>query len=299
MARTIINKTFARVKIDLKPYILNLMFNAPIQHPQISVIVPIYNSSKYLLECLTSIESQTKINIELILINDASTDNSLNILEEFKAKSELRDNILIISNPKNLGVAQTIHRGCKLVTSPYISIVDSDDILAPYSLKCVYDYMNKHKSCDLSWTLYEAMDEDGTNLRLGNRSKGPRPQSQKEVIIQNLIHFVTFHLITIRTKSYFSRNFSPWNNCKNPSGVDYEFILNNIFTQNMQRIDRVCYYYRTKVTNSISSNKSLQASMSAAARNRALAKAVDWNFINGKDILYINEQVRKFSKRKT
>lgn len=264
-----------------------------------SVVVPVYNSSKYLLECLTSIESQTGLRrVEIVLINDKSTDNSLDILEEFKAKSELRYDIHIFNNGANLGVGKTIEVGFSAATGKYICIVDSDDILAPYSLRCVYDYMEKHKECDLSYTLYEAMDADGTNLRLGNRSKAPAPKSQKDVIIQNLIHFVSFHLVTIRSESYF-KNFSRWDQCRNSSAVDYEFILNNMFEQNMQRIDRVCYYYRTKVANSMSSNKHLQATMSKAARDRALVKAVNWQFIDGDDVIYINEQARKYARRKT
>lgn len=91
----------------------------------ISVIVPIYNSSKYLNECLNSILNQTYKNLEIILINDGSTDNSLEICREFKK----RDKRVIIIDKANTGVSDSRNFGIENSNGKYIIFVDSDDVL--------------------------------------------------------------------------------------------------------------------------------------------------------------------------
>lgn len=93
---------------------------------KVSVIVPIYNAEKYLIECLESIINQTYKNIEIILINDGSTDNSLNICNRYKKYNFLK----IISQP-NQGVSCARNKGLKIASGKYIVFVDSDDYIAP------------------------------------------------------------------------------------------------------------------------------------------------------------------------
>lgn len=93
--------------------------------PKISVIIPVYNVEKYLVECLESVISQTLKEIEIICINDGSTDNSLKILEELA----LKDNRIKIINKENEGPAATRNLGIKLAIGEYISFVDADDYL--------------------------------------------------------------------------------------------------------------------------------------------------------------------------
>lgn len=94
----------------------------------ISVIVPIYNAEKYLEECIESILSQTYKNIELILINDGSTDNSLQICKKYKNI----DSRIIIINKNNSGVSDTRNKGIDIAKGEYIGFVDSDDSISPY-----------------------------------------------------------------------------------------------------------------------------------------------------------------------
>jgi len=91
----------------------------------ISVIVPIYNAEKYLSQCIESILSQTYKNLEIILINDGSLDNSLNICNYYKS---LDDRIIVIDKP-NEGVSATRNLGIKLAKGDYIGFVDSDDYI--------------------------------------------------------------------------------------------------------------------------------------------------------------------------
>ena len=90
---------------------------------KISVIVPIFNSEKYINKCLDSIINQTYKNLEIILVNDGSTDNTINILEKYKNK----DKRIKIINQKNSGGVIARKNGVDNATGKYVLIMDSDD----------------------------------------------------------------------------------------------------------------------------------------------------------------------------
>lgn len=92
---------------------------------KISVIVPIYNSSKYLDRCLNSIVNQSYLNIEILLIDDGSTDNSLEICNKFAIK----DKRIKVFHKENNGVSAARNDGIEYSTGDYIAFVDSDDYL--------------------------------------------------------------------------------------------------------------------------------------------------------------------------
>lgn len=97
----------------------------------ISIIIPIYNSEKYLEECLNSVLNQTYKNIEVLLINDGSTDESKKICEEYCKKYS---NIKLINNI-NEGVSKARNKGLKLAKGEYVFFCDSDDIMHPRQLE--------------------------------------------------------------------------------------------------------------------------------------------------------------------
>lgn len=94
--------------------------------PLISVIMPVYNTAPYLKEAIESILTQTQSDFELILINDASTDNSSEVIAQFN------DNrIRVINNEKNLGLAVSLNKAIRVSTGKYIARMDGDDISLP------------------------------------------------------------------------------------------------------------------------------------------------------------------------
>ncbi len=93
--------------------------------PEISVIVPVYNCEKYLEKCINSILSQTFDDLELILINDGSSDNSGKICDEFKEK----DSRVKIVHQKNMGVSVARNVGLDVSEGKYIGFIDGDDYI--------------------------------------------------------------------------------------------------------------------------------------------------------------------------
>lgn len=93
---------------------------------KISVIVPIYNVAKYLPQCLDSIVNQTYTNLEIILVNDGSTDSCPQICMDYLAM----DNRIVVINKTNGGLSDARNEGVKIATGDFISFVDSDDLLS-------------------------------------------------------------------------------------------------------------------------------------------------------------------------
>lgn len=93
------------------------------ERPLISIIVPVYNVEQYLSDCLDSLINQSYKNIEIICVNDGSTDSSLDILEQYQQR---HPNIKIVST-KNSGLAAARNLGMTLATGEFITFVDSDD----------------------------------------------------------------------------------------------------------------------------------------------------------------------------
>ena len=92
---------------------------------KISIIIPIYNVEDYLVECLESIINQTYKNLEIICVNDGSTDKSLMVIKEYEKKDK---RIKVISH-SNKGVSAPKNAGMKIATGDYITFVDPDDLI--------------------------------------------------------------------------------------------------------------------------------------------------------------------------
>ena len=102
---------------------------------KISVIIPVYNTEKYLKECLDSIVNQTFTDIEIICINDGSTDGSLKIIKEYENNYK---SVKVVSQ-KNSGLSASRNRGISLAKGDYIYFIDSDDILELTALEELYE----------------------------------------------------------------------------------------------------------------------------------------------------------------
>jgi glycosyltransferase family protein len=103
------------------------------ENKKISVIIPVYNKEKYVTKTIESVLNQTYKNLEIIIINDASTDNSKAICESFKD-----ERIVMINNPKNLGAGATRNLGLSKVTGDFISFVDADDYICEDYYETLY-----------------------------------------------------------------------------------------------------------------------------------------------------------------
>lgn len=109
--------------------------------PAISVIIPVYNAQEGLGQCIDSLLDQTFSDYEIIILNDGSTDNSLEVIQNYASKN---DGIRVVDK-ENEGVAKTRNRGIALAKGEYIVFIDNDDFIAPDYLECFYKAIEKEK----------------------------------------------------------------------------------------------------------------------------------------------------------
>lgn len=97
--------------------------------PKVSVIIPVYNVEKYLSECLDSALNQTLTDLEIICVNDGSTDSSLSILGKYAAK----DNRIVIINKENAGYGAAMNDGIRAASGEYVAFLESDDFIVSHA----------------------------------------------------------------------------------------------------------------------------------------------------------------------
>lgn len=123
--------------------------------PKVSVIMPVYNVENYLRQCLDSVINQTLREIEIICVDDGSSDNSLKILLEYAAK----DKRITVIKQNNLYAGVARNAGIAVAKGEYLSFLDSDDFFELNMLEEAYKAIKKEKS-EIVFYLYTAYDND-------------------------------------------------------------------------------------------------------------------------------------------
>lgn len=158
--------------------------------PKISLFLPIYNQEKYLKKCIQSIQSQTLKDIEIIAVNDHSTDNSLNILKKL---SKYDDRIKIVNNDKNHGLLYTRAMGIINTSGEYIMNIDADDELADKeNLELLYEDILKTKADIITFNIFDKKLNKFINCR---RKTEIQKQPKLFETIFNRNHIIQDYLI--------------------------------------------------------------------------------------------------------
>ncbi|MFC1994377.1 glycosyltransferase family 2 protein [Chloroflexota bacterium] len=124
--------------------------------PKISVIMSVYNSEKYLGEAIDHILDQTFPDFDFIIVNDSSTDNSLEIIQSY-----IDERIRIINNKRNMGLTKSLNKAIKQARGEYIARQDADDISLPNRFEEQIRYLEKHPQVALLGTSVHRIDEYG------------------------------------------------------------------------------------------------------------------------------------------
>jgi glycosyltransferase involved in cell wall biosynthesis len=121
---------------------------------KVSIIVPVYNAEKHLKECLDSIINQTLKEIQIIIINDGSTDNSKEIILHYVRQ----DNRITFIDSENEGVSAARNKGIEKSAGRYLGFVDADDYITPGMYQRLFEIAEENKS---SMVICNAVHEDG------------------------------------------------------------------------------------------------------------------------------------------
>lgn len=128
--------------------------------PEISVIMPVYNVEKYISIAVQSILDQTFENFELIIIDDASTDKTYDIINQFSDKR-----IIKLQNKVNKGVANTLNEGLKIVRGEFVARMDGDDISKTDRFEKQLNFMKSNPELIISGTCMELISSDGKFIK--------------------------------------------------------------------------------------------------------------------------------------
>ena len=208
---------------------------------KVSVIIPVYNAAQYLERCLDSVINQTLKDIEIICINDCSTDNSLEILEEYASKD---NRIKIIDFKENKGVAAARNAGINEAQGEYIGFVDPDDYIDSDFYAQLYKKAYETKADIVKGNDINVVYCDGTKKML------PQNESIKEHKINFWVQFTT---------AIFKKDFLIKNNIEFPEEMnvceDIVFVTKSAILTNLIEIVPNANYYYIRRDDSLDSNQ--------------------------------------------
>ncbi len=202
--------------------------------PKISVILPVYNAEKYIFDAVQSILSQTYKNFELIIIDDGSTDDCLNIISKFD------DNrILVYKNEKNLGLIATLNKGLNLCKGDFIARMDADDISLPTRFEEQINFFKTHTKTDILGTNYEIFGDVHQIINL--------PTNPQQIKIELLFHNVICHPSVMMKRQSIKNIFYNSNYLHNE---DWAFWLEGIKNKlTITNLNKVLLKYRQEGQN--------------------------------------------------
>jgi glycosyltransferase involved in cell wall biosynthesis len=126
----------------------------------VSIITPAYNVEHFISAAIQSVINQTFTNWEMIIVDDASEDNTCAIIQDFIA---IDNRIKLLQHSQNLGTGVARNKGIKKATGNYIAFLDADDVWEPHKLETQLVFMEAHKIA-ISYSSYELIDEQGNAL---------------------------------------------------------------------------------------------------------------------------------------
>lgn len=150
---------------------------------KVSIIVPVYNVEKYIEKCIMSLTAQSLDDIEIIIVDDGSTDKSISIVEEY-AKN---DNRIRIYKKENGGLSDARNYGLKIATGKYIAFLDSDDYVGTDLYKRMYEKAKQEQSdivdCNFYWTYCNQGKKDKLKKDIGEKYNGKKEMIEKARVV--------------------------------------------------------------------------------------------------------------------
>ncbi|MFB5191256.1 glycosyltransferase family 2 protein [Alicyclobacillus fastidiosus] len=208
----------------------------------VSIVVPAFNSAMYLSDCLDSLQSQTYPDVEVIVVNDASTDATKHVLDVWvkRRNPQDRSKVLTVTLPRNVGFAGAIHTGFFLSEGEFIAVQDSDDLSHPERISRQVAYLRAHPEIDLVGTNYKTFRKHASEP--GRTPTWLAYGDQIKSVYANGGHCVCHGTILFRGR-LFDTVGGPTRRIE--GAEDYEFITKCLSLQaNIENIPDVLYYYR-------------------------------------------------------
>lgn len=206
---------------------------------KLSLIIPVYNVESYLYKCLCSAINQTLKEIEIIIVNDGSTDLSVDIINNFLAI----DNRIIFINQQNQGLSCARNAGIKIATGEFIGFLDSDDSLEPTFSEKMYTYAKETSSDIVMCNYFKVLEKNLRNTLV-------RKNVKKTIFTSSeALHKIILDL-SIQNYAWdkiYKRDLFINNNISYPKGMYYEDMPTTFrlfyYANQIAYLDEPLYYY--------------------------------------------------------
>lgn len=220
--------------------------------PAVSILVPIYNVSKYIEKCAISLFEQTFQDIEYIFVNDATPDNSVEILESvIKSYPNRADMIHILHHTENKGLAVTRNTALSASRGQYISVIDSDDYIDKEMIELMYEKaIQEDADIVMSDIIFEYPDREIVILE--QVSKNPSDYFPDMLLNEKTHSFLCDKLI--------KRELYMHPECTVPHGLNYfedRYVMTRLcyFAKKISKVDKALYHYVQYNSQAITKNK--------------------------------------------
>lgn len=243
---------------------------------KISVIVPVYNVEEYIEECINSIVNQTLKEIEIIIVNDGTKDNSIKKIEKY-----FSDPRIILINKENGGISSARNAGLKIAKGEYVSFIDSDDFIELTMLEELY---NNSEKAEIVFS----------NITFFNNETKEKNYDKKKAVFGNINKgsYLFYYVVISPGNKIYKRAYLEKVNFNFIEGIIYEdaiFAIETLFlAKKVKYIDKFHYIYRTNRKNSIMTLTKLEG--------RKMKKELPFNLLVIKSLEKIVERLKNFEK---
>lgn len=235
-----------------------------------SVVIPLYNKESYVLKTLESVFFQTYTDFEIIVIDDASTDNSLELVKQLEDTR-----IQIIEHEKNLGLSATRNTGIKAAKNDYVAFLDADDCWHSNFLERIVMLVKKFPQQKVFATYYE---ENFNGKILYPKTKIPKEKKGRAFVVSNFFELNTGGLIL--TQSCLVVHRSALENLKGyDSSVtfaeDVDFYTRCFSNYNLAYFYEVCHTQHTTINNSLTQSSTSDKTYPDLKKHIGISKSID------------------------
>ncbi|MDY0563394.1 glycosyltransferase family 2 protein [Pasteurella multocida] len=241
-----------------------------LDQPLVSVLICAYNADKYIEECIDAILNQTYKNLEIVVVNDGSTDTTLSKLHYFAEKDP---RIKIINNEENKGFIVSLNIGISSINGDYLARTDADDITKPEWIEKILGYMLSHPQIIAMGSYLTILSEDGNGSNLANYyehgDEWRNPLSHRE-IVEAMLFRNPIHNNSMIVKSTVFREHGLRFDPAYQHTEDYQFWLEVSRLGELANYPESLVYYRLHNTQTSSLHNKYQNLMAKKIRKRAI-----------------------------
>lgn len=199
----------------------------------ISIIMPVRNGGRFLVEAIDSIRAQSYVNWEMIVVNDGSTDNTTEILADFSQKD---NRIKVITNKKSAGIGASLNKALRQAQGHFVARMDGDDISLPNRLALQVDFLEKNKAIVAVGGQAEMIDDGGVTFAF---KKFP---TDKKILRDMIMWMVPMQhpVMMVRASAYKKCHYDE----KMSTAEDVDLMMQLLRFGEFGNVDEVVYRYR-------------------------------------------------------